>query len=79
MTDLREYTAMKYAGDCKCGKCQLVPRHVLDECIAERDVLVKALKTIAAMDPKGIRADDLGRAARMASEAISAFVGGSGK
>lgn len=68
MSDLREYTAMKYMGDCKCGKCQLVPRHVLDECIAERDAMVRALRTIAAMDPKGIRADDLGRAARIAAE-----------
>lgn len=28
--ELREYTAMKYAGDCKCGKCQLVPRALVD-------------------------------------------------
>jgi hypothetical protein len=27
---LREFTALKYAGDCKCGKCQLVPRKVVD-------------------------------------------------
>ena len=27
---LREYTAMKYAGDCKCGKCQLVPRALVE-------------------------------------------------
>jgi hypothetical protein len=27
--ELREYTAMKYAGDCKCGKCQLVPRELI--------------------------------------------------
>lgn len=43
MTDLREYTAMKYMADCKCGKCQLVPRSVLDEQIAIHDALVKAL------------------------------------
>jgi hypothetical protein len=36
-------------------------------------VLVKALEQIAAMDPKGIRADDLGRAARTANEALSAL------
>jgi hypothetical protein len=28
--ELREYTAMKYAGDCKCGKCQLVPRDLVE-------------------------------------------------
>lgn len=32
--------------------------------------LYHALQEIAAMDPKGIRADDLGRAARIASEAL---------
>ncbi len=30
-----------------------------------------ALRKIAAMDPKGIRADDLGRAARIARDAIA--------
>lgn len=24
--ELREFTAIKYAGNCKCGACQLVPR-----------------------------------------------------
>jgi hypothetical protein len=33
--------------------------------------LVKALEAISAMDPKGIRADDLGRAARIAAEALA--------
>ena len=28
--ELREYTAMKYMGNCKCGKCQLVPREFID-------------------------------------------------
>jgi hypothetical protein len=28
--ELREFTAMKYAGDCKCGKCQLVPRALVE-------------------------------------------------
>jgi hypothetical protein len=32
--------------------------------------LVAALEEIAAMDPKGVRADDLGRAARIAREAL---------
>ena len=35
------------------------------------DALVKALEVITAMDPKGIRADDLGRAARIAREALN--------
>ena len=26
LDELREYTALRYAGDCKCGNCQLVPR-----------------------------------------------------
>lgn len=38
-------------------------------------VAIKALQDIAAMDPKGIRADDLGRAARIASEGIQSVVG----
>jgi ribosomal protein L32 len=32
--ELREYTAMKYAGDCKCGKCHLVPREFIDRLYA---------------------------------------------
>ena len=28
--ELREFTAIKYMGDCKCGKCQLVPRDLID-------------------------------------------------
>lgn len=28
--ELREFTAMKYAGECKCGKCQLVPRALVE-------------------------------------------------
>lgn len=36
-----------------------------------RASLVKALEQIAAMDPDGIRADDLGRAARTARAALS--------
>jgi hypothetical protein len=27
--ELREYTALRYAGDCKCGQCQLVPRETI--------------------------------------------------
>jgi NADH/NAD ratio-sensing transcriptional regulator Rex len=42
----------------------------LEKALGQRDALAKALEEIAAMDPKGIRADDLGRAARIASKAI---------
>jgi hypothetical protein len=38
-------------------------------------IAIKALQDISAMDPDGIRADDLGRAARLAAEGIKAVVG----
>lgn len=44
---------------------------IVKACNAYAD-LVKALEKIADMDPHGIRADDLGRAARVAHEAILA-------
>lgn len=28
--ELRERTALRYSGNCKCGKCQLVPREIVD-------------------------------------------------
>jgi hypothetical protein len=49
----------------------------VDDC--QKRILVAALEQIAAMDPKSIRADDLGRAARIAHEAIRSVVGGSSK
>jgi hypothetical protein len=30
VAELRERTAFRFAGDCKCGKCQLVPRELVD-------------------------------------------------
>jgi hypothetical protein len=52
--ELREYTAMKYAGDCKCGKCQLVPRalveriyHTLNSTRGEPQEVQEALDKIA--------------------------------
>lgn len=42
-----------------------------DEHASRQPALLKALDEISAMDPKGIRADDLGRAARIAAVAIS--------
>lgn len=32
--ELREYTALKYTGNCKCGRCQLVPRDLVDRLYA---------------------------------------------
>ncbi len=41
------------------------------ECVLDdMDAAYKALEDISAMDPKGIRADDLGRAARIAAAAL---------
>ena len=37
------------------------------------EVLEEALKQIADLDPKAVRADDLGRAARIARHACNAF------
>lgn len=45
--------------------------------VNNHDALVKALEEITAMDPKGIRADDLGRAARTAREAVGRVEGSS--
>lgn len=55
-------------------ECVLVD---LGELIATQAVLVTALRTIAAMDPEGIRADDLGRASRIAAESLRVLVSGS--
>lgn len=38
---IRERTAMKYMGDCKCGKCQLVPK----------DMLVEIMEALSASPP----------------------------
>jgi hypothetical protein len=48
---------------------------IADERAKENVQLRSALEKIAAMDPKGIRADDLGRAARIAREAIDPVSG----
>jgi hypothetical protein len=78
MNSPREYLKFKYSAPsecCKCGNCQLVPPDVLARWAQEQEAMAKALEKIAAMDPKGIRADDLGRAARIASEAAPGAVG----
>lgn len=38
-TDLREYLKLKYAGDCKCGHCSLVPDAVIQRAASEIDCL----------------------------------------
>jgi hypothetical protein len=48
--------------------------YIVRACNAFPD-LVKAMEEIADMDPKGIRADDLGRAARIARDALAAMKG----
>jgi hypothetical protein len=48
---------------------------IADERSKENVALRKALEMIAAMDPWGKRADDLGRAARTAREALTSSVG----
>jgi hypothetical protein len=49
----------------------MVSLHLLRELKIRHDAMAKALAEIAAMDPKGVRADDLGRAARIAAGAVS--------
>ena len=44
---------------------------LLEEAAARIEALEAALREIAAMDPKSIRADDLGRAARIASGVLA--------
>jgi hypothetical protein len=52
VSDLREYTAIKYAGDCKCGNCRLIPRQALAENIADHDVMMAALRLIEYVSRK---------------------------
>lgn len=42
MSELKEYLKLKYMADCKCGKCRLVPDHVL----AALDVEIDALRIL---------------------------------
>ncbi len=48
--ELRDLTALRYAGDCKCGKCQLVPRATLDKTIG-------ALRQLEAHAAEQVRAE----------------------
>jgi Lar family restriction alleviation protein len=71
----------RYTGVVRCTKCPAQVEHLdtSDEADAAWNTRLppqhpdvrEALEKIAAMDPKGIRADDLGRAARIASAALN--------
>ena len=61
---LRERTTLRYAGNCKCGSCQLVPRELIQRIIValdERDAkpadeierLRAALLKISELEPEG--------------------------
>lgn len=61
--DVRERMHLRYAGDCKCGKCQLVPlemliavRFALPSLAEEAEKLREALRKIAAFDDVGASA-----------------------
>ena len=67
---LRERTTLRYAGNCKCGSCQLVPRELIQRIIValdERDAkptdeierLRAALERIAQHDMQAIALDAL--------------------
>lgn len=47
MSDLREYTKLKYVGDCKCGKCQLIPLEKITESVDALETMREALQAIA--------------------------------
>ena len=46
---LREHTALKYMGDCKCGNCQLVPRPMVDEAADDIERLLALVKAQEAL------------------------------
>jgi hypothetical protein len=43
---LREYTALRYMGDCKCGNCRLVPRPFIDVVADRIEALEAALRKV---------------------------------
>lgn len=69
--ELRERTALRYAGDCKCGQCQLVPRDLLDRAIT-------ALRVQAAYEvPAALRgAAGLGLVPGFTPDAYRAMIAG---
>lgn len=48
--EVRERTGMKYAGDCKCGKCQLLPRSLVER-------IYHTLNSLAAKPAEEVRED----------------------
>lgn len=51
VAELRERTAFRFAGDCKCGKCQLVPRELVERAaalIAQQAASIEAVQCEAA-------------------------------
>lgn len=64
--ELREFTALKYAGDCKCGKCQLVPRELIDRLYAA--LRASPIQEREAAFPPGWLNDQLEKASLRASE-----------
>ena len=51
---LRERLALRYMGDCKCGKCQLVPGEDVAQAADEIERLREALREIAHLDGANI-------------------------
>lgn len=43
---LRDRTTLRYMGDCKCGKCQLVPRYLVARAADEIDTLTSILNRL---------------------------------
>ncbi len=66
--ELREFTALRYSGDCKCGKCQLVPRETI---IKTMDALRTAANQSASERPV---VDALREALRSACERLQRFL-----
>lgn len=65
--ELRERTALRYMGNCKCGRCQLVPRELLDRALRHmsdtdfaRRELLEALKGVVAVSDR--KTDEYDRA-----------------
>lgn len=44
--ELRERTALRYAGNCKCGKCQLVPRDMINAAAREIERLRAVIRVM---------------------------------
>lgn len=69
--ELRERTAMKFMGDCKCGNCQLVPKEMLVRALGELVLLRRLLGALASNAKWQNAPDDLLRLARAALQRIA--------